>query len=543
MPLIFILKRFHETHAPIPRSSYHSVFYSYPGMWSSPWTPWWATPPLPWKGFCQGEEEEGKSFDKLWGNTHKAPANLESWDLLAEVRVTKGGTNFLAVEVAQRLLSWKNHHSRSGLKQFTFHFFETRFLYVAETALELWSSFLSLPRAPPHVPFKQFLQPMSALPLYLAEFEIEHLLVWAPCKGFPSIVSFDLNHNLPPPSVRTIGIIAIRNLMLYSKSLNCGWKPSFPALPSTVFWYRFWSRKHPTFRHQPAQPAFPLPPPPRAEWGNIRQRNQQGRAGGDLPVLAGEPPGSGSRRSTQSSGGGWKRSRTHHTSRRRRQRALRQPARRLWCACAGPEGTPSWARGARDRDARACARPEGAGALRVGVGVRARCGPRLCGLKQRAKRRRPRAEGTRGPRAAGTDGFGTDAGAPAGLLGLAAACLAVADRFPGPEWPPPRETRRDTGLRRGAAGVRTARTRAARCAAGLGGDQRRGRCSPRGPRAKCPRRRSARPGPAGRAPPSAAGARSLPRLLRGAPGGSGRDPGLARERTRHKLCLLLFLAL
>lgn len=68
------------------------------------------------KGLLSGEEEEGKSFDKLWGNTHKAPANLESWYLLAEVRVTKGGTNFLAVEVAQRLLSWKNHHSRSGLK-------------------------------------------------------------------------------------------------------------------------------------------------------------------------------------------------------------------------------------------------------------------------------------------------------------------------------------------------------------------------------------------------------------------------------------------
>lgn len=100
-----------------------------------------------------------------------------------------------------------------------------------------------------------------------------------------------------------------------------------------------------------------------------------------------------------------------------------------------------------------------------------------------------------------------------------------------------------TGLRRGAAGVRTARTRAARCAAGRGGDQRRGRCSPRGPRARCPRRRSARPGPAGHAPPSSAGARSLPRLLRGAPGGSGPDPGLARERTHHKLCLLLFLAL
>lgn len=198
---------------------------------------------------------------------------------------------------------------------------------------------------------------------------------------------------------------------------------------------------------------------------------------------------------------------------------------------------------ARDRDARACARPEGAGALRVGVGVRARCGPRLCGLKQRAKRRRPRAEGSRGPRAAGTDGFGADAGAPAGQLGLAAVCLAGAGRFPGPEWPPSRETRRDTGLRRGAAGVRTARTRAARCAAGRGGDQRQGRCSLRGPRARCPRLRSARPGPAGHAPPSSPGARSLPRLLRGAPGGSGPDPGLARERTRHKLCLLLFLAL
>lgn len=198
---------------------------------------------------------------------------------------------------------------------------------------------------------------------------------------------------------------------------------------------------------------------------------------------------------------------------------------------------------ARDRDARACARPEGAGALRVGVGVRARCGPRLCGLKQRAKRRRPRAEGSRGPRAAGTDGFGADAGASEGQLGLAAVCLAGAGRFPGPEWPPPRETRRDTGLRRGAAGVRTVRTRAARCAAGRGGDQRRGRCSPRVPRARCPRRRSARPGPAGHAPPSSAGARSLPRLLREAPGGSGPDPGLARERTRHKLCLLLFLAL
>ncbi|CAO2585796.1 hypothetical protein LEMLEM_LOCUS3723 [Lemmus lemmus] len=247
------------------------------------------------------------------------------------------------------------------------------------------------------------------------------------------------------------------------------------------FWCRFWSRKHPTFRHQPAQPAFPLPPDQneatsasainrvvRVETSPSSPENHPDPApGGQLqaPAAAGSarasttPPAAGASLPPASQAGG-------SSARARGQRA--RPRER-----AGS--------GARDRDARACARPEGAGALRVGVGVRARCGPRLCGLKQRAKRRRPRAEGTRGPRAAGTDGFGADAGAPAGHLGLAAACVAGAGRFPGPEWPPPRETRRDTGLRRGAAGVCTARTRAARCAAGRGGDQRRGRCSPRGP--------------------------------------------------------------
>lgn len=39
-------------------------------------------------------------------------------------------------------------------------------------------------------------------------------------------------------------------------------------------------------------------------------------------------------------------------------------------------------------------------------------------------------------------------GAPAGELGFAATRLPGAGRFPGPERPPPRETRGDTGLRR-----------------------------------------------------------------------------------------------
>lgn len=53
----------------------------------------------------------------------------------------------------------------------------------------------------------------------LSRVKIEHLLVQAPCKGFPFIVAFDLCCNLP---VRTMGIIAKQNLMFYSKSLNCG---------------------------------------------------------------------------------------------------------------------------------------------------------------------------------------------------------------------------------------------------------------------------------------------------------------------------------
>lgn len=144
MPLIFILKRFHETHSLIP--SHQVCFLFVPWNVVQPLDTLMGDPASALKGLLSGGGGEGKSFDKRRGNTHKAPANLESRDLLAEVRVTKGGTSFLAVEVAQRLLLWECHHSRSGLKQFPFHFFETRFFNVAETALEF---VIFLPQPPP----------------------------------------------------------------------------------------------------------------------------------------------------------------------------------------------------------------------------------------------------------------------------------------------------------------------------------------------------------------------------------------------------------
>lgn len=199
--------------------------------------------------------------------------------------------------------------------------------------------------------------------------------------------------------------------------------------------------------------------------------------------------------------------------------------------------------GARARDARASARerPESAGALRVGVGVRARGGPRLVWAGAASEAAAPQSRGDARAWRSGSGRLRSGRGAPAGQLGLAAGRLAGAGRFPGPEWPPPRETRGDTGLgRRGPrASAPFGPVRPGCGAATSAGAGAAPRARERGVRG------AARPVPArsGRAPPSAAGARSPPRLLRGAPGGSGPDPGLARETTRHKLCLLLFLAL
>lgn len=319
-------------------------------------------------------------------------------------------------------------------------------------------------------------------------------------------------------------------------------KAQFPGSPQHCILVPVLEWKTPHFQAPTSTACFPASPPEQNEATSASAINRVVRVetspsspenhpdpvpGGQLkaPAAAGSalapttPPAAGASEPSASQPGG-------SSARARGQRARpRERAGRV-------TGTRAHARGrrarARSESASASARAAGRGCVGWSS-ERSGGAPEPRGRAGLAQRERTVSERTRG--------------APAGLLGLAAACLAGADRFPGPEWPPPRETRLDTGLRRGAAGVRTARTRAARCAAGLGWDQRRGRCSPRGPRAKCPRRRSARPSPAGRAPPSAAGARSLPRLLRGAPGGSGPDPGLARERTRHKLCLLLFLAL
>lgn len=201
------------------------------------------------------------------------------------------------------------------------------------------------------------------------------------------------------------------------------------------------------------------------------------------------------------------------------------------------------ASGARARDARASERerPESAGALRVGVGVRARGGPRLVWVGAASEAAAPQSRGDARAWRSGSGRLRSGRGAPAGQLSLAAGRLAGAGRFPGPEWPPPRETRGDTGLgRRGPrASAPFGPVRPGCGAATSAGAGAAPRARERGVHG------AARPVPArsGRAPPSAAGARSPPRLLRGAPGGSGPDPGLARETTRHKLCLLLFLAL
>lgn len=108
------------------------------------------------------------------------------------------------------------------------------------------------------------------------------------------------------------------------------------------------------------------------------------------------------------------------------------------------------ASGARARDARASARerPESAGALRVGVGVRARGGPRLVWAGAASEAAAPQSRGDARAWRSGSGRLRSGRGAPAGQLGLAAGRLAGAGRFPGPEWPPPRETRGDTGLGR-----------------------------------------------------------------------------------------------
>lgn len=138
------------------------------------------------------------------------------------------------------------------------------------------------------------------------------------------------------------------------------------------------------------------------------------------------------------------------------------PASGAQRACAGLEGPPLRERavsGARGRGSAGALRRRRLRALQdeaVWAGERAR------------RQRRLRAEGTRGPRAAGADGCGDTLGSrpEARELGLSTARFRGRRRVPRPEWPPPQEIRRDTGLSRGAADVRTARTRRA----GPGGD-------------------------------------------------------------------------
>lgn len=109
-------------------------------------------------------------------------------------------------------------------------------------------------------------------------------------------------------------------------------------------------------------------------------------------------------------------------ARARGQRA--RPRERAVSGARPPERGRAWAR----------AWPRSSGAPRVvGVGVRARRGPRLCGLRRRARRRRPGSRGDARASRSGSGRFGADAGPRRESFGFAAARLAGARRFPGPE--------------------------------------------------------------------------------------------------------------
>lgn len=189
--------------------------------------------------------------------------------------------------------------------------------------------------------------------------------------------------------------------MLYSKSLNYGSKPRLPALPLPGLSYGFGSGNGPLsgINKHSLLSRVPLcrmrQHPPAQSTGSRRRRPRQRRR--RTTRLGLEEVNSKPSRRMEAL-----KPPPHHPPQAPASRPAASPADLERVREARGYALAS-ARGAGRVTGRTSARPRSSGALRVGVGVRARCGPRRCGLRRGARRRRPGAEGTRGRRAAGAD--------------------------------------------------------------------------------------------------------------------------------------------